>query len=301
MTRTTPPSISQIGNRDYWNQRYQKDPLGGSGPGSRGQYLSLKIHWIRQVLFFVQPETVLDIGCGDMRVGRVIPNKTYTGVDVSDTIIEENQRKHPYRRFIHGKITEVDLAPYDLTMMFDVSFHQPTFEDYEKLISRMVELSGKGGIIAGLDAQPQTHFSKDMFYYEPLTETLARFGVKHIFKLGEYRETSAYFFIRDDAFLEAFDRLYRDKNFYEWLDDHWEEQVEAFQREQLEKYEQQFHDQALQLQDRMRVKQEDLVREQQHNVHNETWLRDNVSWRLLISALLSKVTKRISGQSINQR
>lgn len=230
-----------------------------------------------------------------MRVGRVIPNKTYTGVDVSDTVVEANRQKHPYRRFIHGKISDLDLDPYDLTLLLDVSFHQPTFQDYDTLISRMVELSGKGGIVAGLEAQPQTHFSQDMFYYEPITETLARYGVNHVFKLGEYRETSAYFFFRDDAFLEAFDRLYRDKNFYEWLDDHWETQVATFKHEQLNRYEALFRERESQLEDQVRAKQEALLREQQRNVQNEMWLRDNVPWRLLISALVGKVAKNIAG------
>jgi SAM-dependent methyltransferase len=99
-----------------------------SGPGSAPNYA---MTWITQVNKFLDKEdikTVLDIGCGDWRVGQKLKleNKQYTGIDISSVIIDDIKHNATNNiKFINVDIEEYDIPQTDLILIKDVLQHLP--------------------------------------------------------------------------------------------------------------------------------------------------------------------------------
>lgn len=180
-------------NRQFWNARYTADPALGSGVGSRGQVLTYKRCLLEATAARLKPSTVLDVGCGDMSIGEVLPDAGYVGVDVSDVAIEMNAKAYPRRRFVHGDPLVLDLEPADLVVCLDVLIHQPTAQHYRRLVERLVSCAAGGGVISGYDAAPASG-SDITFFYEPLKVTLESAGAANVTKIGGYRQVSVYRF-----------------------------------------------------------------------------------------------------------
>jgi SAM-dependent methyltransferase len=99
-----------------------------SGPGSDPDQAEVWIDLVNSFLKKEDIQTVLDVGCGDWRLGQKynLENKFYTGVDISSTILDETVS---YTRenvsFIHGDFEFLDFEPVDLIIIKDVLQHLP--------------------------------------------------------------------------------------------------------------------------------------------------------------------------------
>jgi SAM-dependent methyltransferase len=99
-----------------------------SGPGSDPDQAKV---WIDMVNSFLEKEdvkTIMDIGCGDWRLGQKykLDNKTYTGIDISSVILYETMAYSTDNvRFIHGDFEFLDVEPVDLIIIKDVLQHLP--------------------------------------------------------------------------------------------------------------------------------------------------------------------------------
>ena len=99
-----------------------------SGPGSDPKFAKL---WIKTVNYFLEKEdikTVIDIGCGDWRLGREynLENKNYTGIDISSVILNETKLNAKENiKFIYGDFEVIDIEPVDLIIIKDVLQHLP--------------------------------------------------------------------------------------------------------------------------------------------------------------------------------
>ncbi len=70
--------------------------------------------------------SVVDIGCGDWRIGRLIDwtGIDYVGIDVSSVIMENTRQfAAPHVRFVEGDAREIELPPADLVLAKDVFQH----------------------------------------------------------------------------------------------------------------------------------------------------------------------------------
>ena len=76
---------------EYWNERYASG--GTSSTGSIGT--SKKWKWRVIDCFIPKIDHVIDVGYGDLSFWEGRDSKYYTGIDVSKTVIEENQKKRP--------------------------------------------------------------------------------------------------------------------------------------------------------------------------------------------------------------
>lgn len=175
-------------NRRFWNERYATNDALGSGVGSRGAVLDYKRELLRQLAAENPGATILDIGCGDMELGSVLPAEGYTGVDVSDVAIQRNIVRFPDRRFASGDVTQLSLQPADLVLCFDVLIHIPTRETYEEIVRRIVQLSRRGGVVAAYSEAPK--LSSITFYYEPIETTLMRLGATNVRRIGDYHQVA---------------------------------------------------------------------------------------------------------------
>ncbi len=99
-----------------------------SGPGSEPEQAKV---WIDIVNSFLEKEdikTVIDVGCGDWRLGLryKLKGKTYTGIDISSVILNETMEHSTEDiTFVHGDFDYLDIEPVDLIIIKDVLQHLP--------------------------------------------------------------------------------------------------------------------------------------------------------------------------------
>jgi len=114
-------------NRKFWNERYQSLPALGSGPGSRAYAAWLKRRLIESIVAERNIRSILDIGCGDMywMPADSLAGVAYTGVDISDLIVQQNRLRFPDAEFLLHDIAAAPLPRgADLVICFDVLIHQ---------------------------------------------------------------------------------------------------------------------------------------------------------------------------------
>ena len=81
-------------NKIDWDKIYESRGL-FSGYGSRGGSAELKVDSIRKVIQRFKPQSILDVGCGDMHVINQInlDGSKYAGLDSSSIAIEAARTK----------------------------------------------------------------------------------------------------------------------------------------------------------------------------------------------------------------
>jgi len=162
-------------NRIFWDFRYSCHSEIGSSTGLRSDYGERKRQLLGRIVERIKPESILDIGCGDMRISSVLPVEGYIGLDVSKVIIEANRKKHPERQFIHGNFLDLKLQPADLTICLDLLIHLSGKEEYQKTVRKLVELTRREGIVSGFEERISSS-TGTVFYHEPLSDTLRAAG-----------------------------------------------------------------------------------------------------------------------------
>jgi len=182
-------------NRQFWNERYRTNPELGSGIGSRNEFLILKRDLMQGIVDECRPASVLDVGCGDLEIVRQLRYEgNYTGIDISDVVVERNRRIKPGWTFISGDFTELidsgDLS-YDMVMCLDVIIHQHNFQRYRDLVRKLVLATQRVGFVTGYQAIPRPGFRSHITaFHEPISVTLADVGATDIRVIGSYRDTA---------------------------------------------------------------------------------------------------------------
>ena len=123
---------------NYWDNRYKTG--GTSGCGSIGALRD----WKWEIIKKYNPEltSVIDIGCGDMRFWekQSLP-ADYTGIDISETIIERNKKKYPQGKFKVMSSAELIEFTAETVFCFDVLFHIMDFDEYIKTLENCCKYS----------------------------------------------------------------------------------------------------------------------------------------------------------------
>jgi SAM-dependent methyltransferase len=121
----------------------------GSDPEAAQPYADFVINFIAQH----QIRTVVDLGCGDFRVGRMIARDgvSYTGVDVVQPLIDENNRRYGNSqiRFHCLDIAADDLPDGELCLIREVFQHLSNAQ-----IAATLAKLGKYGYVLFTDVQP---------------------------------------------------------------------------------------------------------------------------------------------------
>lgn len=183
---------TEFNNKLFWENRYLTNPELGSGVGSRGELLLYKRNLISEIKNEYQSRSVLDVGCGDLEVIDSIPFENYIGIDISPTVILRNASMKPYWRFVSGDFVSLQHSiafEAELVICMDVLIHQHDYKYYCEFVKCLTECITNIGLISGFEDPPRLGFTSDITaYHEPLTETLARFGINDVQKVGEYRD-----------------------------------------------------------------------------------------------------------------
>ena len=98
-----------------------------SGPGSNEEAARPYADFVTRFMAERNIRSVVDLGCGDFRVGRLIANAGvhYTGVDVVEPLIAHNTRRYGSEtvRFHRADMTRDPLPPAELCLVREVFQH----------------------------------------------------------------------------------------------------------------------------------------------------------------------------------
>lgn len=138
-------------NKKFWNERYVSLPELGSGPGSRGYAAWFKQNLIERVLAADHYSSLVDIGCGDLCWLKrgAFGDVAYTGVDISDVVVEKNREQFPQYRFLVHDIAKSPLGEKaDLVVCFDVLLHQIEEKAFRSALENTLASIGTVGLIS---------------------------------------------------------------------------------------------------------------------------------------------------------
>lgn len=110
---------------NYWEGRYASG--GNSGAGSRGRTAQLKARLVNSYLHSHPVTSVLDIGCGDGYVARLLKVPGYLGVDISETALAIARKRNPSQAFAVLDNPE----PREAHLSMDVLHHLIDEDDYQ--------------------------------------------------------------------------------------------------------------------------------------------------------------------------
>ena len=112
----------------YWNDSTNQDNF-SSGLGTENKNAEHYIQYLNQFISSHNIKSIVDIGCGDFKIGKKICEKNiniyYTGLDVSEVIIENNKKLHATEniKFIYSDASKDSLPNADLCCIRQVLQH----------------------------------------------------------------------------------------------------------------------------------------------------------------------------------
>lgn len=131
-------SNSEVFTYIYDSAEWGRDAYGkgSSGDGSNPEYAQEYIEFLQNFLRHHNIKTVVDLGCGDWQIGRVIDwsGVHYLGIDVVSSVIRKNVRRFSSSNvsFIKADGIDYDLPQADLLLCKEVLQHLP-HEDIQKI------------------------------------------------------------------------------------------------------------------------------------------------------------------------
>jgi hypothetical protein len=184
------------GSKDYWEQRYSSG--GNSGAGSYQHLAEYKASFINDFIEIQEVHNMIEWGCGDGNQCAMFQCESYTGLDVSKTIIDHCKQKfqnHEDRNFYLPN--EWKGEKKDLAISLDVIFHLVEDEVYENHMQSLFNSSDKFVIIYSCDFEgtdfPQhvrpRNFTSYISTYFP--EWILDFKEKNPFPLTERENVNA--------------------------------------------------------------------------------------------------------------
>lgn len=142
---------STYSERDYWEARYRAGL--DSGPGSGGDEAKWKVEQIIRACGRRRIESILDLGCGDGRVGRAVverlPGVSYLGIDLAPAALEQARRVAlPGMEYQVADLTAAELPQADLVLCLDVLFHLSSDERHAAAIAKVAGAAKKLAVFA---------------------------------------------------------------------------------------------------------------------------------------------------------
>ena len=134
--------------RSIWEKRYKAN--GNSGTGSYGILCDYKAEFINKFVIDHNCKNVIEFGSGDGNQMSYFNVPQYTGVDISEHII--NSCKQKYKHLINKKFVTYDeyykTSPdFDLSLSLDVIYHLVDDNIYEKYMNDLFNSTKKYIII----------------------------------------------------------------------------------------------------------------------------------------------------------
>jgi cyclopropane fatty-acyl-phospholipid synthase-like methyltransferase len=126
---------------------------------------------VGRLIAMVQPDSVLEVGCGegDLIEGHAVGR--YVGVDVSSEAVSHARLKHPGGDFVVGSLDKPVEA--DVVVGLDVLTETATASDYRRTVELLWESTRRVLVVSGYEAPPGDDDARATFH-EALSSTLSR-------------------------------------------------------------------------------------------------------------------------------
>lgn len=133
-------------SNEYWEQRYKSG--GNSGAGSYNRLAEFKADVLNEFVEENNINSVIEYGCGDGNQLKYFKFKSYTGFDVSQTIIKKCQNLYKTDTSKAFKlITDYNNDKADLTLSLDVIYHLIEDNVFNEYMSKLFSSSNKYVIV----------------------------------------------------------------------------------------------------------------------------------------------------------
>jgi len=131
-------AFTKIYKNRWWGNQHP------NGPGSWIENTQQDQQAIHDVLTRYEIRTMLDVPCGTLSwLSHVLqhhPEVSYTGMDIVEEQVQENQKAFPWHRFLHGDMSKTSFQQYDLVFSKEGTQHM-TREDTLRFL-KAVRASG---------------------------------------------------------------------------------------------------------------------------------------------------------------
>jgi hypothetical protein len=123
---------------EYWNHRYASGLT--SGQGSVGRLRDFKWKIINKHIPHL--DNVIDVGCGDLRFWDAISCANYTGIDISDIVIERDKIVRSNWKFICSPAEDLIRGLQDENVIcLDMLFHIMNEDTFVKILNNLCAYS----------------------------------------------------------------------------------------------------------------------------------------------------------------
>jgi 2-polyprenyl-3-methyl-5-hydroxy-6-metoxy-1,4-benzoquinol methylase len=126
---------------------------------------------IGRIIAMLEPDSVLEVGCGEGDVTQNLPLGRYTGVDISSEAVRRARLTHPDGEFVVGSLDRPIEA--DLVVGLDVLTELTAASDYRRTAELLWESTRQALVVSGYEAPPGELDPRATFH-EPLSDTLRR-------------------------------------------------------------------------------------------------------------------------------
>lgn len=129
--------FTNIYESSKWGDNKSNNYSGSSGDGSDVNYNKKYIKIVKKVIEDYKINTVVDLGCGDFRIGRLLYddiNVLYTGYDTYKKMIDYHITQHPEPKYTFKHLdiytNKESIIEGDICILKDVIQHWTTEEIY---------------------------------------------------------------------------------------------------------------------------------------------------------------------------
>lgn len=153
----------------YWDKHYKTG--GKSGRGSVGSYRKWKWKVIKKYVN-IKKSTVLDVGCGDISFMKGKKPNEYTGIDISQTIIERNQTSKPDWNFvlIDATVRAPSRFKMDVVLCMDMLFHIMDDLRFGDLLMNLNDWTGTYLFMVNWSKNPLPYVNDNYQYFRNLRD-----------------------------------------------------------------------------------------------------------------------------------
>lgn len=126
-------------NPEYWEMRYASGR--GPGEGSVGEAGQRKADQVNTELDKYDVGSVVDWGCGDGQITALLnlSERTYVGIDVSNTAIVSAMQANPEQAFVRMARRVSVTVRADASLSLDVIYHLVDDEEYRDYLRSVFE------------------------------------------------------------------------------------------------------------------------------------------------------------------
>ncbi len=141
---------------EYWDRRYRRG--GNSGAGSYNRLAQFKARVLNDFVIAHDVETVIEWGCGDGAQLLLAEYRSYVGLDVSRTVLDQIIQKFSGKSnysFLHVSDAPNDIRA-ELALSLDVIYHLIEDDVYHRYMESLFGSASKYVIIYSSNEDAQT-------------------------------------------------------------------------------------------------------------------------------------------------